>query len=106
MSSIAASISQKRRHSESESDSDSESDSEWRVKRRRTVFIPVLSRRVMIRFEDERRDRLDHSLRLLRRQPKFADMHVEQILAEFSHLLDIPEPPTILVNPNAPITVA
>jgi hypothetical protein len=68
-------------------------------------FVPQLAPMVMEKFEDERRERLDRSLRLLRKQPQFADMPIKQIMKSFKHLLDIAEPPTILINPNAPITV-
>lgn len=76
-----------------------------RLGRKRKDFVPQLAPVLMDKFEEERRERLQRSLRLLRKDPKFRDMPIREIMRNYRHLLDIPEPPTILINPNAPIRV-
>jgi hypothetical protein len=80
-------------------------------KRRRRVkvkapFVPQLAVVVMAAWEVERRDRVARSLARLRKDPKFTNMPVRQIMAKYRHLLDIMEMPTILINPDAEIKIS
>lgn len=74
-------------------------------KRKRKDFVPVLKPMIMEQYEAERRERVARSLRRLRKDPKFMDMPIREIMRKHRHRLDIPEPPTVLVNPDAPIRV-
>lgn len=71
--------------------------------RKRRDFVPTLKPLIMEAYEAEKRERVQRSLRRLRKDPKFMDMPVREIMRKYRHLLDIPEPPTILINPDAPI---